>query len=688
MAKTVVLNFKLNGAEQSVKNISELKSAIQELENNLNNAKFGSAGFERQKAQLDELKDKYSEMSKTASQSAAESAEKFQKAGDDFEKFSKGMVDAFTGVAIAIGASDEDTEAFMRTFVQFQGIATGVKGAIEGVLVVTKNWSAIQKVLNAVLFANPIGLIVLGVAALAGGIYLLIKNIDAVIEVFSDWKNIVLALLGPLGWILIAMNEINKAENKQATDKEKASAEATAQSKKRVSELKAEHAEFKKAKEAENATLEKRIQIQENTGESSYALRLQLAENNAAILKDEVETVRGILLAKQEEFRVKAELAGMTKDAYAQSIGLDYGVLVEQATAFLDEMTMDVQVAESEVTKIKKDEQAKRSEAAQAEADKENEIREKAYQDELARLKNLQAQRNQLLLDIETAENNYYDSKLTQQQRDEQAVNDYYFNLKTKAEEEKLNTEILEEAHQAKLAEIRDKYAADEEAKRTARQQAAQAQFDAYIADQEQKEKDLSQAKFDIASQSAAAAISLASTVFTLTNAFGKQDEASRLKRAKRQFQINKALAISEATISTINGVVNALSAKSIVPEPFGMVLRIANAVAVGAAGAANIAKIASQKFDTGGSASGGGATASTGSSNIGAGGFGDVSSPTLNTQTLFSSGGGQTQTITPFGNKSAEAPIVKAIVVESDITNMQKNIFNIERRASLGIAG
>ncbi len=87
-----------------------------------------------------------------------------------------------------------------------------------------------------------------------------------------------------------------------------------------------------------------------------------------------------------------------------------------------------------------------------------------------------------------------------------------------------------------------------------------------------------------------------------------QKGSAEELKQAKKQFDINKGLSIASATISGIQGVINALSAQSVIPEPFGAILKGVTAVAIGASAAANIAKIASSKFDAGG---GGGGSAS-----------------------------------------------------------------------------
>jgi chromosome segregation ATPase len=91
-----------------------------------------------------------------------------------------------------------------------------------------------------------------------------------------------------------------------------------------------------------------------------------------------------------------------------------------------------------------------------------------------------------------------------------------------------------------------------------------------------------------------------------------EKGSAEDLRQAKKQFNINKGLAIASATISGIQGVVNALSAQSIIPEPFGTALKAVTAVAVGVAAVANIAKISSSKFNEGGGGGAGGGVSPT----------------------------------------------------------------------------
>src|SRR3972149_4062808 len=126
-----------------------------------------------------------------------------------------------------------------------------------------------------------------------------------------------------------------------------------------------------------------------------------------------------------------------------------------------------------------------------------------------------------------------------------------------------------------------------------------------------QDAKNRQDSMFEIAKTSNDSLIALSDLFFSVKMANTRKGSAEEEKAARQQFKINKALAIQSAVISGIQGVVNALSAQSVVPEPFGTILKVATAVSVGIAAATNVAKIAATKFSVGGGApsGGGGAT-------------------------------------------------------------------------------
>lgn len=737
MAKKIVLEFEIAGVKQQLKTFADLKEAIKASEEQLQSAEFGSDAFQKQLAAIEELKEAYKDLGKTAEQTAQEeadaaekaskatadaakeAAEKRQAAADDFEKFAKGLVDAAAGIAIAFGATDEEAQAMTANLLKFQGIATGVKGAIEAVGVVTKNWAAIQKILNAVLFANPIGLIVLGVAALAAGIYLLIKNIDSVITYFSDWRNAVLALLGPIGWLILAWKAFNDEQDEQESEREKAANKAHDNAKRAIDDIKKQHQEFVAGKEKENEGIELKIEMLENEGKSTYELRKQYAENNAAIVQDTLESTKKMLLAKQEEFRVLAELAGMTKDAYAESIGLDYEKLVTDANTLLDKLTLEYEVAQSRVTKIERDEQEKRADAAEenlsekqrsilamleAEILMADTVREKADA-EIAYIK----KKNEFLLmdkkltsgeiilikeqeanDIEAIEDGVTKSQREQLEKQKaEFAKTYDANLQkaidTNKKIDEANKKKIDD-ETSRIAELQGKYneanitETDAVKQKYQQQQSDLREMLKYNIIDEGEYKKLSiqnkadeiAGKLDIASTYAAAVNKLANDIFVFADIIGKKDEASKLARAKRQFQIKKGLDIVEAGISGAKAVAQGISQFGPPPSPLG----IAAIASAGFITAAQIAKIASAKFEGGGSSST--STPSIPSSGGAAGSLNASASmsPQFNPQTLYAAGANTTN-MTPFNSSAKEVGPVQPVVIQNNISLSEINAGN-----------
>jgi hypothetical protein len=138
-------------------------------------------------------------------------------------------------------------------------------------------------------------------------------------------------------------------------------------------------------------------------------------------------------------------------------------------------------------------------------------------------------------------------------------------------------------------------------------QQIAQDEIDgAEMVAKAEKEKQIAQAtqeaQYKLAENGVTSLQNLSDIYFLFKTQNLEKGSKAELEAAKKQFNVNKALQIASATIAGIQGVQNALTASSILPEPMATAFRIANAVTVGIASAANIAKIAASKFDAGGS--------------------------------------------------------------------------------------
>jgi hypothetical protein len=139
-----------------------------------------------------------------------------------------------------------------------------------------------------------------------------------------------------------------------------------------------------------------------------------------------------------------------------------------------------------------------------------------------------------------------------------------------------------------------------------------------------EKEKELSDAAVKAAEEEALkkaaiqqnytdSVVALSEGIFAISNSLGKQDEKSKEERAKRQFNIQKAMNLAMAVIDGHKAITASLAQAPLaigpVPSPAG----IASLTFAIATTAANIAKIASARYGGGSSGSGGGAAPSGG---------------------------------------------------------------------------
>lgn len=104
-------------------------------------------------------------------------------------------------------------------------VVAALAGVVLAVAAALRVWAAIQAVLNVLMSANPIGLIILAIAALVGGVYEAYRHFkvfrDAVNDVWSvlkflanwimaHWKIIVDLLLGPVGVLLTNLHTVEQ----------------------------------------------------------------------------------------------------------------------------------------------------------------------------------------------------------------------------------------------------------------------------------------------------------------------------------------------------------------------------------------------------------------------------------------------------------------------------------------------
>ncbi len=308
--------------------------------------------------------------------------------------------------------------------------------------------------------------------------------------------------------------------------------------------------------------------------------------------------------------------------------------------------------------------------------------------------------------EITKLEDDFLQSQLEKQTQEENAVYDKYFAQIQAAEDYGLDTTVLEEARQKELQVISDTYAEeakDKEKKRLEDIQkivndatdlselekierdrlAAQTELDllgatwiekariaAYYqglindettkqnkeANEKQKEDDekLQDAKFRVASQTIDAVSSI-----------GKLFAGENEKNAKIAFKISKAVGIAQAGINTSQAIMKAASETTDLTPTQS--LRTANMIAMGVAGAAQIASIAAQKFE--------GGSDTVPKPSLGGG----SQAPAFNVV----GASGETQLADAIGSQTQRP--ARAYVVSNDVTTAQEMDRNIIEGASIG---
>lgn len=191
--------------------------------------------------------------------------------------------------------------------------------------------------------------------------------------------------------------------------------------------------------------------------------------------------------------------------------------------------------------------------------------------------------------------------------------------------------------------------------------------------DKEQREKDYiedekeRELKYLRTRQSLTAAQQLTDIFFIYQLNKNKGNAAAELEIRKKQFNVNKSFGIVNATIDGIQAVQKSLNN----PYPLNIFL----AAISGIAAAANIAKIASTKFD-GGSASGGASVSVPSSPNLSSAPVISTNENNLNKQTQFDQKGNKLPT------NSSQTINVNASVGVDEINEKQYRVQVIETRA------
>ena len=428
------------------------------------------------------------------------------------------------------------------------------------------------------------------------------------------------------------LKDIDKQLAVYAKRAEERQAEGTFMERVRNRLKKAEHEKLlKEETAAEEAAAQKQAELDEEAlAKRKKAYQKYLAFRNKLVKRQEDfdDKTEEEKLARQKERDLK-ELAALKVSSKKKA----------EARLLIDKFYADkfLELENKKQAEAKKIEEAARLEREKKQRE-EQEENLKAQQDELAR----EEQQWNLLQQIRNTAEEQELLDLTQQYEAKFAL------AQGNAELEK----ALEEQQQIDLAAIEDKYLKESiEANKKA--------------DEEKKDSDnaLKQAKIDNQVAILSATSSILSSIGQIANAFAGDDE----ERAKKAFNINKGLGIAQAIISTAQGIMNAYTN----PVDVASGLAIPKSIAIGVAGAAQIATIAATKYKpTGGGSSSAGAAAvaaATPSTTTQGGGAGTSPSQAPSFNVVGQSGFNQIA-----GALGQQGP-VQAFVVSGDVTTAQE---------------
>ena len=609
MAEPIVRTFEID-TSKSEQNLKQLGTAFDSADNAGKSLKGQLRELQAQLANTDPQTQKYRDLSKAA----GELKDKIQDAAQAVGTQAGG---AFEKVGGSLGLVTSRIASL-----DFQGAAEGAKLLAQNITEIKPGDIANGVKSIGTAFAS------IGKALLTNPIFLIGASIAAAVVYAEE-------LLSLIDGVTDADQELLDVQKERAaTAKENFDAiSATEQTLKRQGLTEKQITDLK-LQALNTAILEQQVVLQ--TNKEQAAAQIAAAERNAKYLQTFLDFITLPARALTEVFESAVNGAISLLNTLGADIGkIELSDSFDDLTSFVTKSIFDPEEERKKQEQVIKDSEKalitlvnQRDGILNAQDAKEKAAREKAAADSKAAAEKEAADKKAIS-----------DKAAADRLKAEQEVSD----LVNKLYEE--NVKEFEKAEQAKL-DAAKKAAAEEEA---LRQKA--------IAD----EIAVQDAKIQLAT-------STLSALSNITALFGKNNE----KVAKRAFQIQKAISIAQATISTYESAnaIFASTAKNPITIAFPGAPFVAAGVAV-AAGLANVATIASQQFQ--GSTSGGNNSANPPS--FGGGGAGGTDS--------------QPATFNPFAAQFvANRPdqyLPRAYVLASDVSSQQEVRENVEDLARVG---
>lgn len=553
----------------SVKSLSDLKKEFKDIQNQLTGLTPGTEEYINALKRLGEVKDDIGDLKDEINAFAG--ADKKIAAVTNVIGGLAGGFQAAQGAAALFGA---DNEALNETMVKLQAtmaITQGIQGLagmgdslkavgnlLKSTTIGTQVATVAQRIYNAVMAANPVGLLVAGLTALVGVIALVVNAMGDETEAMEE-------SIKQREKELELMNEAAeklKNENKFRLDL----AAAQGKSAKELAALNEQNVQ------SEIKSIDKRVQ----------ALKQEIVERSALMKFRDGEELKKLQEANSKSLEEMKKLAN-------ERLALQQGLKIQEAKLETDANKEKEEKAKEADSKAKERAKKKVDDDIAA-AERWRQEQAKFIQYEIDALNNKYGEEEQIIAEQQLATK----IQLGTATPDEIAA----WNAFRLAEQQKYNNEV--DAELKRLKDIADKKRLDEDA-----------------AEKKRKDDEIAMRKRN-AEFAVKATLESLTAIQSLTDAFaGKSEESQR-----KAFNVKKAASLAQTTIETYLAAQSAFASQIVPGDPTSPIRgAIAAGLAI-ASGLARVAVIAKTKFEGGGAtATGGGGGGNLGTFTQGGGG-------------------------------------------------------------------
>ena len=724
-------------ASETLKTLGEMEEAAEIINEELKNTEVGTKEYEKLRKELIKVN------TEIKNQELAMEALDNEQVASELKSVAGGFVDMAGGMAL-VGAGNKSLEQVVQTMAQVEGATKIVTGAMEAyasvmklshtittavsaatkaltsgqvlMAVKTKIVTAATWLWNAAMAANPIGLIIAAIAAFVVGIA---------------------AMTGALGKVTDAFKKLMGIQTEAEKQNERIETQVKAVYKARLDGIRRVMREEKRAFDERQKLADQEIRMMEALGENSFSARKKMLEDAVNFQNQQIKLQQEITDVTIGEYNRRQKTAFKSEEEILQhflktgikrrkaSLASNVSQLIQLQKNIKDRKDLQFEAGEAEINLQKhitdqyKKELEKRKQAEQDRIDDATRIyevidrleiemmEESLRRDEMMR----QFKFDQQIKDLNEAipEQNRL-IKLYEQQLQEDL---YGIRMKWNKKSQKDIVQI-EQQTQGLIFQQQSSFYEETMAEKVAQWQTANEAILNKISE-----------GFEIASQTITGIFSLAQEAMseqaeqaTMKREAQYSQESEALKNqlanreisqeqyqnklklldqkkqneeraaARKAFQMDKAFRISQAVMGTAQAVISGLSA----PFPLGVIMAGINA----AMGAAQIGVIAAQKpkFNRGGIVPGSPSNVDSVDAMLAPGEAVINSSSTQAFAPLLSAineaGGGRSLVPSTGVTQNMNQPVFpqnekmqRVVVVESDITDTQRNVSRVEESAS-----